>query len=217
MSNEKGDNINQDENNALLHRDTTVNESKNLVLMKKGDYSVHILVEEVKSLPQLNENHLPYPIVKLTVFNQSKRTEKTKMPCDNYIYDEHFYFEKADLTVEQLDSSKIIIEVYDKSYSRKRKDYYGICEFDLEYVYSMKNHCLSNHWIALSNPESKDITKIRGYLKLSISVLHDNDPRVELKSNPLSTSCFVPSQIKVQYNQLSIYLIRGEEFPETGA
>ena len=214
MSNEKGDNINQDENNALLHRDTTVNESKNLVLMKKGDYSVHILVEKVKSLPQLNENHLPYPIVKLTVFNQSKRTEKTKMPCDNYTYDEHFYFEKADLTVEQLDSSKIIIEVYDKSYSRKRKDYYGICEFDLEYVYSMKNHCLSNHWIALSNPESNDITKIRGYLKLSISVLHDNDPRVELKSNPLSTSCFVPSQIKVQYNQLSIYLIRGEEFPD---
>ena len=37
--------------------------------MKKGDYSVHILVEEVKSLPQLNENHLLYLIVKLTVFN----------------------------------------------------------------------------------------------------------------------------------------------------
>ena len=57
--------------------------------MKKGDYSVHILVEEVKSLPQLNENHLLYLIVKLTVFNQSKRTEKTKLHCDNYTYDEH--------------------------------------------------------------------------------------------------------------------------------
>ena len=32
------------------------------------------------------------------------------MRCKNYIYDEHFYFEKADLTVEQLDSCKIIIE-----------------------------------------------------------------------------------------------------------
>ena len=214
MSNENESKINEDESNSLFRRDSTINEGKNIVLMKKGDYSVHILVEEVKSLPQLNENHLPYPIIKLTVFNQSKRTEKTKMPCDSYTYDEHFYFEKADLTVEQLDSSKIIIEVYDSSFSKKRKDYYGICEFDLEYVYSMKNHCLNNHWIALSNPESKDITQIKGYLKLSISVLHDNDPRVELKSDPNSTSFFVPSQIKVQYNQLSIYLIRGEEFPD---
>ena len=214
MSNENENKINQDENNELIRRDSTINEGKNIVLMKKGDYSVHILVEEVKSLPQLSENHLPYPIVKLTVFNQSKRTEKTKMPCDNYTYDEHFYFEKADLTVEQLDSSKIIIEVYDSSYSKKRKDYFGIYEFDLEYIYSMKNHCLSNHWLALSNPESKDIAKVKGYLKLSISVLHDNDPRVELKSDPQSTSCFVSSEIKVEYSQLSIYLIKGEEFPD---
>ena len=214
MSKENENKINDNENDALLRRDSTINEGKNLVLMKKGDYTVHILVEEVKSLPQLSENHLPYPIVKLTVFNQSKRTEKTKMPCDSYTYDEHFYFDKADLTVEQLDSSKIIIEVYDSSNSKKRKDYYGISEFDLEYVYSMKNHSLNNHWLALSNPESKDMTKIRGYLKLSISVLNDNDPRVELKSDPNSTSCFVPSQIKVEYKQLSVYLIRAEELPD---
>ena len=214
MSAENENKINEEENNTLLRRDSTINEAKNLVLMKKGDYSVHILIEEVKSLIQLSENHLPYPIIKLTVFNQSKRTEKTKMPCDSYTYDEHFYFDKADLTVEQLDSSKIVIEVYDSSNSKKRKDYYGIYEFDLEYIYSMRNHTLNNHWLALSNPESKDMTKTRGYLKLSISVLHDNDPRVELKSNPESTSCFVPSQIKVEYKQLSIYLIKAEELPD---
>ena len=216
MSDENENKINQDqdENSSLLRRDSTINEGKNLVLMKKGDYTVHILVEEVKSLPQISEDQLPYPIVKLTVFNQSKRTEKTKMPCESYSYDEHFYFNKSDLTVEQLDSSKIIIEVYDSSNSKQRKDYYGIYEFDLEYIYSMKNHSLNNHWLALSNSESKDMTKIRGYLKLSISVLHDNDPRVELKSNPESTNFFAPSQIKVEYKQLSIYLIRGEEMPD---
>ena len=214
MSKENENKINEEEDNALLRRETTINEGKNIVLMKKGDYTVHILIEEVKSLLQISENHLPYPIVKLTVFNQTKRTDKTKMPCDSYVYDEHFYFDKADLTVEQLDSSKIIIEVYDSSNSKKRKDYYGISEFDLEYVYSMKNHSLNNHWLALSNPESNDMTKIRGYLKLSISVLHENDPRVELKSDPNSTSCFVPSQIKVEYKQLSIYLIKAEELPD---
>ena len=101
-------------NNSNLYPSKIINESKNLCLMKKGDYSIHILVEEVKSLIQLEKDHLPYPIVKLTCFNKSQRTDKTKMPCDNYIYDEHFYFEKENLTVEQLDSSKIIVEVYDE-------------------------------------------------------------------------------------------------------
>ena len=203
-----------DEKDSLIRASSTIDEGKNIVLMKKGDYSVHILVEEVKSLIQISENHNPYPIVKLTVFNKSKRTEKTKIDCTNYVYDEHFYFDKTNLTVEQLDSSKIIIEVFDSANSRKRKDYFGICEFDLQYIYSMKNHSLNNHWLALSNPESKDMTQIRGYLKLSISVLHDNDPRVELKSNPDSINCFIPSQIKVEYRQLSIYLMRVEEVPD---
>ena len=67
--------------NMLYFFEIQINKSKNLVLMKKVDYSVHILVEEVKSIPQLNENHLRYPVVKLTVFNKSKRTEKTKLHC----------------------------------------------------------------------------------------------------------------------------------------
>ena len=166
MSNKDKDNtINDDEKQELLRTESSVEEGKKIVLMKKGDYSVHILVEEIKSLLQVDEDHLPHPIVKLTVFNQSKRTEKTKMPCDSYVYDEHFYFDKADLTVEQLDSSKIVIEVFDSSNSKKRRDFFGIYEFDLQYIYSMKNHVLKNHWLALSNPESKDMTKIRGYLK----------------------------------------------------
>ena len=135
MSNQNDNIINEEIKNENLSRvDSTIDEGKNIILMKKGDYSIHILIEEIKSLLQINEDHLPYPIVKLTCFNQKKRTEKTKVPCDSYIYDEHFYFEKTDLTVEQLDSSKIIIEVYDSSNSKKRKDYFGIYEFDLEYI-----------------------------------------------------------------------------------
>jgi hypothetical protein len=59
-----------EEKESLISQSSTINEGKNISLMKKGDYSVHILVEEIKSLIQLSENHNPYPIVKLTVFNQ---------------------------------------------------------------------------------------------------------------------------------------------------
>ena len=210
INNEQDDDLKEN----IIRTKSGFNEGKNIILMKKGDYSVHILIEEVKSLMQLSPDHLPYPIIKLTCFNKSKRTEKTKLPCDSYIFDEHFYFEKTDLSVEQLDSSKILIEVYDSSKASKRKDYFGIYEFDLQYIYNMKNHSLKNNWIALSNPESENITKIRGYLKLSISVLNDNDPRVELITDNSSNKCLIPSEIKIEYKQLSIYLIKAEELPD---
>ena len=204
----------EDSRENAIQTKSTINEGRNLILMKKGDYSIHVLIEEVKSLLSLSSGHIPKPMIKISCFGQSKTTEKTKVPCDSYIFDEHFYFEKTDLTVEQLDSSKILIEVFDSSLSSKRKDYFGIYEFDVEYIYSMTNHCLKNHWLVLSNPESEDITKIRGYLKISLSVLHDNDPRVELITDTQSIQCLIPSQIKIEYKQLGIYLIKAEELPD---
>ena len=150
-------------------------------IMRKGDYTVHILIEEVQGIEQKVIDKLPKPMIKLTCFGESKRTPAVKTNCISYIFDEHFYFEKSNLSTKQLDCSKILIEVYDSSNSRNRKDYFGIYEYDLQYIYSMKYHCLKNHWLALANPESDDLTKVRGYLKLSISVLNDNDPRVDLK------------------------------------
>ena len=194
--------------------DSQTDETKTITIMKKGDYSVHILVEEVQGIEQKVVDKLPKPMVKLTCFDESKRTSAVKNPCISYTFDEHFYFEKSNLSAKQLDSSKITIEVYDSSNSKNRKDYFGIYEFDLQYVYSMKNHCLKNHWLALANPESDDLTKVRGYLKISISVLNDLDPRVELKLNENNSDISFPTQIKKKYKQLSFYIIRAEKLPE---
>ena len=195
-------------------KDDSENSSQKLTLLKKGDYSIHVLIEEVKNLQYIKENKLPTPVVKITCFNETKRSEKPESPCDSYNYGEHFYFEKTNLTVEQLDSSKIIIEVYDYKNSSKRSNYFGIYEYDIEYIYNQNNHCLRNFWLALANPESDNMTKVRGYLKLSISVLHDSDPRVELEINQNSNECFLPSQIKMEYKLLSIYIMKGEQFPD---
>ena len=81
MSNQNNNNINQEQNKDNLFRaESTIDEGKNIILMKKGDYSVHILIEEIKSLIQIKEDQLPYPIIKLTCFNKSKHTDKTKIP-----------------------------------------------------------------------------------------------------------------------------------------
>ena len=183
-------------------------------IMRKGDYTVHILIEEVQGIEQKVIDKLPKPMIKLTCFGESKRTPAVKTNCISYIFDEHFYFEKSNLSTKQLDCSKILIEVYDSSNSRNRKDYFGIYEFDLQYIYSMKYHCLKNHWLALANPESDDLTKVRGYLKLSISVLNDLDPRVDLKLSDKLSEISFPTQIHKKYKLLSFYIVRAEKLPE---
>ena len=188
-----------------------------LIEMKKGDYNVHILIENVKNLVPVEENVPPYPRVKLTVFGKEKRTAKMKKPCFDYTFNEHFYYDKTNLTVEMLDSEKIIIEVYDNKHTKKEK-YFGIYEMDFAYVYGRPNHTIKNTWIGLSNPESDDMTKIRGYLKLSVSVLNENDNRVELEPKENSDeACLIPNEIKMKYKQITFYFIRGEKFPDMDA
>ena len=117
----------KEESNSKLEN-PIVEEKKELKisLMKKGDYTVHILLEEVKNLIQIDENKLPNPIVKITCFEQTKRSEQPETACDSYSFGEHFYFEKSNLTIEQLDSSKINIEVYDYKNSSNKSKYFGI-------------------------------------------------------------------------------------------
>ena len=106
MSENKTENQNENSNEAIIERvKTTLKENPNsLYLMKKGDYTVHVLIEEVKNLCTIKENHLPKPIVKVTCFNQTKRTSKPKEDCDAYVYNEHIYFDATDLSADTLDS-----------------------------------------------------------------------------------------------------------------
>jgi len=212
MSTEKKDISNEE----IIERvQTTLKENPNsLSLMKKGDYSVHVLIEEIKNLCSIKENRLPLPMVKITCLNQTKRTSKPPNDCDGFVFNEHIYFDGIDLSTDTLESSKIIIEAYD--YHNFEKQYYfGIQEFDFEYIYSKENHCIKNLWVALANPEAKDITKINGYLKLSINITSTEDEKVELNPDPNYESDFMlPPQIKTVYKQLQISIFRGEEFPD---
>ena len=95
-------------NTEIIERvKTTLKEDPNsLNLMKKGDYSVHVLIEEIKNLPYINKDHPPRPMVKITCFGKTKRTSKLKHDCDAYTYNEHIYFDATDLSVDTLDTSK---------------------------------------------------------------------------------------------------------------
>lgn len=62
-----------------------------------------------------------------------------------------------------------------------KEDVIGVYEFDLSYIYFMKDHAMMHQWIGLSNPESVDFNEITCYLKLSISVIKGGDENVQLE------------------------------------
>ena len=78
--------LNSNINNLKYYGSKMGKENPNsLYLMKKGDYSVHVLIEEIKNLASRKENSLPKPIVKVTCFGQTKRTSKPAEDCEAYI------------------------------------------------------------------------------------------------------------------------------------
>ena len=60
----------------------------------------------------------------------------------------------------------------------------------------MKYYCLKNYWFALASPESDDITKVRGYIKLSISVLNYLDKIIDLKMSDKMNKISFPTKIQ---------------------
>ena len=67
-----------------------------------------------------------------------------------------------------IQQDTISIKILDKGYFRD--EIVGTYEFDLTYVYFMKDHCFHNQWIALMNPEGEDFNAVSANLKLSIAV-----------------------------------------------
>ena len=51
----------------------------------------------------------------------------------------------------------------------------------MSYIYLKPDHVMLHQWIALSNPNSDDYSKITGYLKLSISVTCTGDEQIQIE------------------------------------
>ena len=83
-------------------------------------------------------------------------------------FNEHMFLEFKDLSKEELEEATIKFDVVNKGFFRG--DAIGTNEIPLTKVYNMKNHCLLHQQFGLSNPNSKDFSKITGYTTVSINV-----------------------------------------------
>ena len=82
-----------------------------------------------------------------------------------------------------------------------------------------QDHSIHNNWIGLFNYESESSEGINGYLRLSISVLHEMDKKVplELRDSLLnSTNLLVPSlnSAKIKFEKLCFYIYCVFDIPD---
>ena len=179
---------------------------------KKGDYSVHLYIEETKGLLPLDKD-ISDPTIRIKCFGKSKCSRKLSniTPGATSLWNEHIYFSKLGCSVSQIEDEKIIIEVLDSG--RLRDSLIGSYEMDMTYIYFHPKHCILHQWVVLTNPYSEDISVMRGVLKLGASVLHESDKAEDLTQKSQGDTISVPPQVKLRTIQLVIQLLKAENLP----
>ena len=94
------------------------------------------------------------------------------------VWMEHIFLEQSYVEKKEAEDGKILIKLLDKGFLKN--GLIGQFEFDLSYIYFMKDHLLLHKWIALSNPNGDNYSEICGYIKLSISVAASGDEQVQI-------------------------------------
>lgn len=96
-------------------------------------------------------------------------------------YGEHLFLEQNNVEKKDAEQAKIKIRLLSRTFAKDTV--LGEFNFDIAYIYHMKDHLLSHQWLALSDPSSDEYDKVTGYLKLSIAVSCTGDDAVEIKED----------------------------------
>lgn len=150
--------------------------------MKRGDYMIHVFIEQAKNLKVPPESTVD-PIVQIDCLEHKKHTTAQDHISNTgvAIWNEHIFFEPKNKEKEELESGKIVIKLLDKGYFKDAL--IGYYEFDLSYIYKMPNHSLLHKWIILSNPESENYSEVTAQLKLSITICGEGDESVGIEED----------------------------------
>ena len=109
--------------------------------------------------------------------------------------------------MERVDRQRVTINAWDHNRVLKNA-LVGCYQLNLQRVYMEPNHCLEHIWLALSDP-NHNFGAIVGYVKISISVLHEDDPGVTLRHEPYQSltvekKVLMPPHIERKSYQLTV-------------
>lgn len=98
-----------------------------------------------------------------------------------------------------------------------KADAIGQFEMAVSKVYNMDDHVMLHQQIGLTNPDSKDFSKITGYITVSINIQGPGDEATQLEmgteKQTTEKAPLMPSSVKKQYKQIYIRIFRAENLP----
>jgi hypothetical protein len=80
---------------------------------------------------------------------------------------------------DEIEEANIMLSVANKGFFKA--DEIGLFEMAVSKIYNMDGHVMLNQMIALTNPDSKDFSKVTGYIIVSINVLGPGDEATQLE------------------------------------
>ena len=92
------------------------------------------------------------------------------------LWTEHLFIEGKNIEKQTAEEDKIVIKLLDKGFLKN--SLIGMFDFDLSFIYNMKDHLMLHQWLALSNPNSENYSEITGYIKVSISIACTGDEQI---------------------------------------
>jgi hypothetical protein len=187
-------------------------------IIKKGDYLIHLLVHEARNLKVIGEDTVD-PIIEVNCLKKRKfTTAKNDVGYNSaVIWGEHIFFEPTNLTSREISNGKLTFRVMDQQ--MLKNTVIGIYEMDLSFIYFQDKHAVLNQWIGISNPTSKNFNQLSGYLKISASVIGSGDEQIPLTDDhgidhTEREVMLLPPHISLKYYQLKFRLIKGQKLPK---
>ena len=143
---------------------------------------IHVYLERSQDL-KVPENGTVDPVFKITSLGEEAySTAKDNIGALGEInWQEHVFIEAKNVEKHKAEKGKIKITLLDKGFLKNT--IIGQYEFDLSYIYFMPNHVMLHQWLAISNPNSDDYTKVTGFIKLSINVTCTGDESVHIQED----------------------------------
>ena len=176
-----------------------------VVKMKRGDYMIHVMVEQAKNL-KVPDGEVIDPIVEISCLGERKFS--TALDDINNtgiaVWNEHIFFEPKNVEEQRLEKGTIEIKLMDKGFFKDAL--IGYYSFDLSYIYLKKDHALMHKWIVMTNPESEDFGEVTAFLKFSITITGAGDEQVSIEDdpNPTEESFITPPSIQPEFYQLKV-------------
>lgn len=182
--------------------------------MKRGDYMIHVYIEKAKEI-KVPDGGTVDPIFEVSCLNQKAYSEAKDDigGLGEVVWAEHIFIEAKNIEKKQAEDGKISIALQDKGFFKN--SLIGLYEFDLSYIYYMKDHVMLHKWLAFSNPNSENYSEITGYLKLSINVTCTGDESVQIEEDdgPEDSNVLMPPSLNPRFFQIKMRFFQAQDIP----